>query len=529
MYRRVLLLELAKNQCTRLFPSAKMRDTLVKTTPLLPQQIATPLSKDSGRNGQSTWTHARRLVGCALVVAWMLYSLRTWNYSQSNVDSFYASITNPKNICPATAGPAISHSGHIGLRGDSEDAPKRLFFWYFEAEHDAENAPTILTVGGGPGSSGLMNPMLAQGPCLIAENGTISNPNRWTEHFNLIALDHPVGAGFSYGTLVNNSRSAAIDVYDFLQKFYRLFPHLAKNQFILSGGSYGGMYIPHIATVIHEQNTALAAGKGQTGAVHINLESMMVSNPVSDATSYYGWMLQTRCYNVPDMYNASTCAELFELLPTCLDSIRLAQQGPEWKAERHAAAHKTCLRIQDGDRHGTVIEDVRKKCYDTGPKACLPPSFGRADAFFNQATIKDALGIPERVNFAVLNEAVIDEFEKYGDKIQAAHLLYEPLLAAGIRLMHYVGAQDANCAWPGVLSFLRLIRSPFQEEFLRTADVPWPTAEDATVRVVGEGAGNMTYILVHQGGHFVAGDQPKLVKSIVDHWVQNVPFVSSSN
>jgi hypothetical protein len=28
----------------------------------------------------------------------------------------------------------------------------------------------------------------------------------------------PVGVGFSYGTKVNNSRTAAIDVYDFLQK-----------------------------------------------------------------------------------------------------------------------------------------------------------------------------------------------------------------------------------------------------------------------------------------------------------------------
>jgi hypothetical protein len=85
-----------------------------------------------------------------------------------------------------------------------------------------------------------------------------------------------------------------------------------------------------------------------------------------------------------------------------------------------------------------------------------------------------------------------------------------------------VGAQDANCAWPGVISFVRgfagcipvplthaiynqlkLLQSPFQDEFLRAPDVPWPTAEDATVRVVGEGAGNMTYILIAEAGHFV--------------------------
>ncbi|KAJ7506650.1 alpha/beta-hydrolase [Mycena galericulata] len=499
-------------------------------TPLLPQQHAEYSSSDPSRSRAArrlTWTRTRWLVGCALALAWVAYSIRNWRTMQSTAGTFYANISSPKNICPAAEGPAVSHSGYIGLNGDSEDKPKRLFFWHFEAEHDAETAPVILTIGGGPGTSGLLNPMSAQGPCLIVENGTTPNPNRWTEHFNLIALDHPVGVGFSYGTLVNNSRSAAIDVYDFLQKFYRLFPHLVNNQFILSGGSYGGMYVPHIATVIHEQNIALAAGKGQPVAVHINLESMMVSNPISDATSHFTWLLQMRCYNVADMYNASTCAELFEVLPTCLDAIRYAQQAPEWSSERRMVAQEVCHRLETGDRHGTVTEDVRKKCYSKEPYGCLPPSFEWTGSFFQRADVRDTLGIPEHVNYTALSEEVSAEFQKYGDIIQPAYLLYEPLLAAGIRLLHYVGAQDANCAWPGVLSFLKLIQSPFQDQFLRNPDVAWPTADDATVRVVGEGAGKMTFILVQQAGHFVARDQPKLVKSIVEHWVQNIPFGSS--
>jgi len=38
----------------------------------------------------------------------------------------------------------------------------------------------------------------------------------------------PIGVGFSYGKRVNNSRDAADDVYDFLQKFFILFPQLSK-------------------------------------------------------------------------------------------------------------------------------------------------------------------------------------------------------------------------------------------------------------------------------------------------------------
>ncbi|KAK7018142.1 Alpha/Beta hydrolase protein [Favolaschia claudopus] len=227
---------------------------------------------------------SRLLLGSVLTLALLCWNRsRTSNAWSATLQPFYAHVKTVENICPAVDGPGISHSGHIGLKGDSEDSPKRLFFWYFEAEQDAANAPIIMTIGGGPGTSGMMNPIMAQGPCLSAENGTTKpNPNRWTahvlmqsqEHYNLLALDHPVGVGFSYGQMVNNSRDAAIDTYDFLQKFFRLYPHLSQNKFVLSGGSYGGTYVPHIATVIHEQNLALAAG---TGARHINLESLMLN------------------------------------------------------------------------------------------------------------------------------------------------------------------------------------------------------------------------------------------------------------
>ncbi|KAJ7245697.1 alpha/beta-hydrolase [Mycena rebaudengoi] len=493
--------------------------------PLLPQQF--PPSKPSAEKSGRSQLEILGIVTCATALAWVLLLLSgSGNASRVEDHLFYANITSPKNICPVVEGPGISYSGYIGLRGDTDSAPRRSFFRYSEAENDAATAPIILTIGGGPGASGMLGPILAQGPCLVAENGTVPNPNRWTEHSNLLALDHPIGAGFSYGTYVNNSRDAAIDVYDFLQKFFRLFPHLAKNQFVLSGGSYGGIYVPHIATVIHEQNLALAAGKGQPGAIHINLESMMLSNPLSDATSYFTWMLQARCYNF-DMYNSSTCAEMFEILPRCLDSIRLAEQDPIWSVEKRGASLDLCWQLVLGDTHGTAIEDVRKKCAAKDPIDCLPPAYGWTDDFFHRADIKDALGVPDHVNFSIVNMDVNVEFRAYGDPMQAPYLLYTPLLKAGIRLLHYIGAKDANCAWPGVISFLKLLPSQFQEEFNNSPDVPWPTAEEATVRVVGNGAGNMTYILIAEAGHFVARDQPVLTKSIVDHWVPNVAFISN--
>ncbi|KAF7290070.1 hypothetical protein HMN09_01312100 [Mycena chlorophos] len=501
--------------------------------PLLPQSKPDPYfsleaqtlagASQQRRSSRSSLTRTRWLICGVLVALWVWTSRRTWKKAQQGVEPFFYNISEPGDLCPATAGPGISHAGYIGLKGDSEETPKKSFFWLFEAENDAESAPIILTIGGGPGTSGMSNPMAAQGPCRIVDGPPEPNPNRWTEHFNLLALDHPVGAGLSFGSMVNNSRDAAIDVYDFLQKFYTVFPQFADNPLVLSGGSYGGMYVPHIATVIHEQNLLVAKHKGQPGAIPIHLESMMVSNPVSDAASNFRWKLYERCTLFTNMYNATTCAELAPLLPVCLDAIAFAQQTEEWIPERHHAANEICRPLGMGDTHGTVVEDTRKKCDD--PSACLPSSFFAMQDFFRSPDVKDALGVPAHVNFSFVNEAVSDEFWRYGDRTQSAYPLYTPLLKAGIRLLHYVGAQDANCAWPGVFSFVKLIQSPFQDRFLAQADLPWPTASsNTTARVVGPGAGNFTWILIDGAGHFVAKDQPALVKKIVETWVPNVPF-----
>jgi hypothetical protein len=91
--------------------------------------------------------------------------------------------------------------------------------------------------------------------------------------------------------------------------------------------------------------------------------------------------------------------------------------------------------------------------------------------------------------------------------------------------------KDGNCAWPGVLSFvghsrlifcyrvliilqLKVLKTPFQQEFVRAPDVPWPAPEShvATVRAVGDGAGNMTYILIADAGHFVGNSFLKAPK-----------------
>ncbi|EJD35581.1 alpha/beta-hydrolase [Auricularia subglabra TFB-10046 SS5] len=441
-------------------------------------------------------------------------------------DSFFWTLNDASSLCPGVHN-NVSYSGYIGLRGDSDETPRRSFYWLFEAQQHPETAPLILTIGGGPGSSGLLNPLFALSHCKVAQGAMVPNPTGWSEHANILALDHPIGVGFSYGSHVNNSRDAAHDVYDFLQKFFVLYPHFARNKFIISSGSYGGTYVPNIASVIHQHNKELAHGRGPAGARHINLESLMLSNPLSDARSWFSWHLQNVCHNaIRNAYNETQCEEYYQLLPGCLETVQFAYEHST--PENRLAAFEECAIIISGDMHGLTSDNIRHTCESRDPLDCNP-EFGWAVDILNDNTTKATLGVPTDLKYESVSVTVNGEFISTGDHIHETFRLYEPLLADEIRVLHYIGKLDAIVSWQSTLSFLRLIDSPFAEEFRKAQDVPWPSADVATVRAIGPGAGNFTLVLVAEAGHFVAKDQPELSKSILEHWLKNEPFDGPSS
>ena len=60
------------------------------------------------------------------------------------------------------------------------------------------------------------------GPCRITNDSSsvTLNPHSWNDESNIVYIDQPVGAGFSYGALkVETSEQAASDTWTFIQIF----------------------------------------------------------------------------------------------------------------------------------------------------------------------------------------------------------------------------------------------------------------------------------------------------------------------
>lgn len=74
--------------------------------------------------------------------------------------------------------------------------------------------------------------------------------------------------------------------------------------------------------------------------------------------AHYVWALQYRCV-LHDVYNATTCQELYASLPTCVEKIELALANST--VENRVDALFFCNKLMLGDTHGTVVEDIRLK------------------------------------------------------------------------------------------------------------------------------------------------------------------------
>uniref|UniRef100_A0AAR2K7F8 Carboxypeptidase n=1 Tax=Pygocentrus nattereri TaxID=42514 RepID=A0AAR2K7F8_PYGNA len=97
------------------------------------------------------------------------------------------------------------------------------------------------------------------------------NPYSWNMIANMLYLESPAGVGFSYSDdkkYTTNDTEVSMNNYLALKEFFKAFPEYSKNEFYLTGESYGGIYIPTLAERVMEDSS-------------INLQGIAVGNGLS--------------------------------------------------------------------------------------------------------------------------------------------------------------------------------------------------------------------------------------------------------
>lgn len=122
------------------------------------------------------------------------------------------------------------------------------------------------------------------------------NPYSWNNFANMLFIESPPCVGFSFPHSFNcdnyttNDNQTKWDNYIALQSFLTKYPQYAHRDFLITGESYAGHYIPQLASLIIEQNKLSKYPR-------INLAGIGVGNPYinRDDNWFHGW--------IPSMYS----------------------------------------------------------------------------------------------------------------------------------------------------------------------------------------------------------------------------------
>jgi carboxypeptidase C (cathepsin A) len=207
---------------------------------------------------------------------------------------------------------APTHAGFINV---SPQDGAFLYYYFLESQNDPSTDPVFLWLQGGPGCSSLFGLFVENGPQIVDANGNFSpNPYSWTTNASMLWIDSPVGTGYSYvqnGDYARNEQTVSADLYTALYAFFfELYPQYSQNDFYVFGESYGGKYVPWLASTIITEN-----GNAQNA---INLKGIGMgdgwTDPLIQAGTYSTFLKANGLINSLEEDAAGPIYESYKLL-----------------------------------------------------------------------------------------------------------------------------------------------------------------------------------------------------------------------
>ncbi|KAF4695578.1 Kinesin-like protein kif24 [Perkinsus olseni] len=391
------------------------------------------------------------------------------------------------------------------LRGDLTIP---YFFWFFEARHSPETAPTTFWLSGGPGASSMLALLAENGPCTVNSEGTdtIYNPYSWTEASNMVWVDQPAGTGFSIGGSYDaDEEEVGQDMYHFMQTFFKHFPTYNKDVHVV-GESYGGHYVPAVVNTVVEHNTELSIGLAPKGRVPIDMKGMAIGNGMTNTIEQIKWL--------PKMaYDSGTA-------PSVVDFE--TYQKMQSRVDGVVDAVAKCDKTGDKDVCQTAWNDFTKELMAPVMEGGYNMYDLRLKGHYNWTGINTWLNNPEiRREIGAEKEWEAVSIEVYKtltpkDFLQTYDNLVPPLLAMGLKVLIYAGDQDYPCNWLGNRAWTEKLewdhRDDFQLAPYQQFIAPAVGLDDNSITEIIVGSmrhfRNFAFLRVSNAGHMVPMDKP---------------------
>lgn len=412
-----------------------------------------------------------------------------------------------------------NNSVHAGFITLDKTMGRNTYFWFSEALDGNTNAPLLLWLQGGPGASSLFGLFTEIGPFGISDNHTLQPRGvNWNQHYHLLFFDNPVGVGFSYTDQVagfaTNEYQIGEDLYDGLSQFFDAFPHLRKNDFYVTGESYGGKYVPACAYTIHEKNKA--ASKDRL----INLKGISIGDGAFDAPHQlreFGQLL----YDL-GMVDESEKKVFDEYDKKIIESL---------SKNDTVSAFEHFDEMMNGDMYPypTYYANVTGMGsnyfnFELSPDAT--PLGGAFVEWLNKPAVRDLIHVGDRIY--VPDNTTVEKYLKV-DWMKGVVDMLVPVME-NYKVLIYSGQNDVILGPTQTEKALRELDWTGKEAYAAANKMVWrlhklgPGSKLRDVAGYVRQVGKFTQAVVRGAGHMVPGDQPERAYDLIERFVSGYPF-----
>ncbi|RYO99253.1 hypothetical protein DL763_001617 [Monosporascus cannonballus] len=474
-----------------------------------------------------------RLIGRGLAVYGALSCASAAVTESNTTDSIKVTYKEP-GICETTPG-VKSYSGYVTLPSTPRQPyAQKVFFWFFEARDSPGEAPLSIWLQGGPGAPSIDQALEVNGPCVVQpdSNSTVPNPWSWNNHVNLLYIDQPVQAGFSYdeatpglvdmitGATAVGGRSSgssnytvregvfasqdatkapvttasAVEVlWEFTQAWMQEFQQYRRDKISVWAQSYGGHYAPALANLIHTRSTAekksangvTRRGCQEDGYLDIDVDSVDIINGIID------FDIQGR-YFPSFAINNTYGIQAYD--PVVADSAS-TRRMPTTPAPAAARSRSTRGNWFD-------IADLMPMSFPTSYSA----------GYLTKKWVLEALGA--EVDYTQSSTPDGTGFMMTGDFVYGGFLEdIESLLDDGVKVALIHGDRDFRCNW--VAGEAVSLAAEYRESSaFRAAGYEKISTNESYVGGMVRQKGKFSFSRVFQAGHQVSSYQPETAYQI---------------
>ncbi|CAM0957277.1 unnamed protein product [Alopecurus aequalis] len=346
--------------------------------------------------------------------------------------------------------PAVDFDMYSGYITVEENAGRSLFYLLQEAPEEAQPAPLVLWLNGGPGCSSIAYGASEElGAFRITPRGAglFLNEYRWNKVANILFLDSPAGVGFSYTNTTSDlytsgDNRTAHDSYTFLRKWFEKFPHYKYREFYIAGESYAGHYVPELSQLVHRGNIGIENPI-------FNFKGFMVGNGVTDdhndyvGTFEFWWnhglisdntyrLLKDSCLHDSIVHPSPACNAAF--------NVSTDEQG---NIDMYSIYTPTCN--ETAATNSSVSRRRRPKGRYPWMTGSYDPCTERySTAYYNRQDVQTALHANVTGAMNYLWDTCSDTINtNWRDAPRSMLPIYKELIGAGLRIWVFSGDTDA--------------------------------------------------------------------------------------